>query len=464
MMTLKVAFKTFGCRLNQLETESIADAFAAAGARICRTDEPADIYVVNTCTVTSKAEQKARRVIRQLLAGNPRAVALVTGCYAQLDREALALLHPRAVIVPGDEKSALLGLAGWLQDNWQGHGGLIDAVAEWAALAEIGKSPGFDKFAYHPKSFAFHSRPSLKIEDGCNNRCSYCRVCLARGKAVSLPAGDLLVRVRDLELAGKAEVVLTGVNLSQYRSDGMGFPGLLEYLAANTSRIRFRISSYEPDGLDESFMRAFEIDRVQPHVHLSAQSGSSSVLRRMARAYDAGMLEKAVAGLRKARKDPFIGADIIVGFPGESDAEFAETLDLCRGLDFAWMHVFPFSARPGTRAFDMKPKVPERVAGERAAVLAALAAEGKRRFTQRQLGGIAEVILERAEEDEGSDTIPLSMEPSDLPYRTGTSSRYLKVAVAGVPAGAGSGVPVKALLDSAGGGADIDAMGNFVSF
>lgn len=461
MTLLRVAFRTLGCKLNQLETESVADAFAAAGAAIHPFDEAADLYVINTCTVTSKAEQKARRVMRQALAANPDAVVLVTGCYAQMDPDGLALVQPRTLVVPGEEKAALLSLASWLQENWQGHGDLLNAVAEWRQTLEpaAGDLPRPDPFAYHPLTFAFHSRPSLKIQDGCDNRCAYCRVCLARGPSVSLPAERLLERVRELERSGKAEVVLTGINLAQYRDGAMRFPGLLTYLAANTERIRFRISSWEPEHVDAAFLEAFAHPRVQPHVHLSVQSGSSAVLRRMARPYSAERVLEAIAALRAAKDDPFIAADLISGFPGESDAEFAETLDFCARADFAWIHAFPFSARPGTRAWDMRPKVPERVAGERGAALSAIAREGKARYVARQAGRLVTVILEKdGNLDLDEEVSSIQTSALDAPNgsaavhaedRAGTSSNYLKVWVEGAPAGLLPGTSVEVVLKGA---------------
>lgn len=456
MTLLRVAFRTLGCKLNQLETESIADAFSGAGATICPFDEPAELYVVNTCTVTSKAEQKARRVIRQALTRNPQAVVLVTGCYAQMDPEGLSLLHPRSVVLPGEEKAALLELASWLHDNWQGHGDLFDAVVEWKlALAPRGSScvepAAPDRFSYHPKTFAFHSRPSLKIQDGCNNRCAYCRVCLARGPSVSLGHEELLSRVRDLENSGKAEVVLTGINLSQYRDGDMGFPDLLEYLVGHTESILFRLSSYEPERIDDAFLRAFAHPRVQPHVHLALQSGSSSVLRRMARPYDAERVREAIASLRAVKDDPFLAVDMIAGFPGETDEEFEDTYALCSDLDFAWIHAFPFSARPGTKAFDMRPKVPERVAGERVARLSELARAGKNRYVGRWIGKKIGVILEKSGNHGADDEVSIEegkpgIDSASTTGHGGTSSNYLKIWIEGVPESLPAGAPISATI------------------
>ncbi len=415
MKILRAAFYTLGCKLNQLETESIVDRFSEAGAAVVGQDDEADIYLVNTCTVTSKAEQKARRVIRQALARNAQAVVLATGCYAQMEPEGISTLGERVFVVSGDDKAILLSLASWLHDNWQGHGDLFDAVKEWKAGLD-GKE---DRFSFHPGSFSLHSRPSLKVQDGCDNRCTYCRVCIARGPSISLDPAAALERAKRLEEVGKAEIVLTGVNLSQYRHGEVDFPRLLALLAESTSSIRFRVSSYEPEKINPAFLEAFSHPRVQPHVHLAAQSGSTPVLNRMARPYRAEKILQAVKALRAAKDDPFIAADIIAGFPGETDEEFADTLSLCRSLDLAWIHAFPFSARPGTRAFDMKPRIPERIAGERAKALGTLAREGKSRYVGRWIGRSVEVILEKDGNREGESGV----------YAGGTSENYLKVLV-----------------------------------
>ena len=437
MTLLRVAFQTLGCKLNQLETESVADRFLATGAKIVPFHEEADLYVVNTCTVTSKAEQKARHDIRAALAKVPHAVVVATGCYAQMEPGALAALGERVIVIPGDLKASLLALAEWLSENWQGHGELLHAVQEWqeeiqsaagmAAAAAVAGTPlaagtslgalvgaqsapvnassvpgtslgalPTDRFAFNPERFAMHSRPALKIQDGCNNRCAYCRVCLARGPSVSLPAQEALARVRKLEQAGKAEVVLTGVNLAQYRDSALGldFSGLLAFLIQGTERINFRISSYEPERIDDAFLAVFANTRVRPHMHLSVQSGCTETLRRMARPYSAARVRRAVLDLRASRHDPFLAADIIAGFPGETDAEFEQTFSLLSELDFAWIHAFPFSPRPGTRAADMKPRIPERIAGERIARLIALAHSGKQSYIERWIGREVEMVVE----------------------------------------------------------------------
>ncbi|MCX7026428.1 MAG: tRNA (N(6)-L-threonylcarbamoyladenosine(37)-C(2))-methylthiotransferase MtaB [Spirochaetes bacterium] len=429
MTPLRVAVSTFGCKLNQLETESIADAFSSAGAALSSFDAMAELYVLNTCTVTGKAEQKARRSIRHASALNPGSVVIVTGCYAQMDPDGLALLSPRVIVVSGDEKTSLLELAAWLQDNWQGHGDLLDAVLEWKRGRATGSPAGaasLDRFAFHPQSFTFHSRPSLKIQDGCDNRCAYCRVCIARGPSVSLDPELALARVRQLEAAEKTEVVLTGINLSQYRWGSMRFSDLLDSLVAGTQRIRFRVSSWEPGRADEAFIAVFALNRVQPHLHLSLQSGSDSVLARMARPYTAAQIRETVKSIRSVKDDPFLAADIIAGFPGETEAEAEETFELLAELDLAYIHAFPFSARPGTRAWDMKPKVPERVAGERVARLGELARRGKAAYLCHWTGKTIPMIFEHGGE--------------------GTSANYLKLKLSGAPEGLAPGSLVQGLI------------------
>jgi len=422
-MTLRVAFRTFGCKLNQAETDSIADSFARAGAAIVDFESGADVVVFNTCTVTSKAEQKARREMRLAMRLNPDAVAIVTGCYAELDQEAVSAIAPRALVIPGSKKDHVRAIAP----------GLVSAALEGLDILDearrlntelCGRIP--DPFAFVPGAARFHTRAQLKVQDGCNNRCAYCRVCLARGRSVSLDPGEALARAAALEASGVAEIVLTGVNLSQYRSGGFDLSGLLEHLIGGTSSVAFRVSSYEPDRVDDAFVRAFALPRVRPHLHLSVQSGSDGILGAMGRHYTRDQVLRAADAVRAARVDTFIGADIILGFPGETDDDFAGTIDLVRRLDPAWVHAFTFSPRPGTRAFDMKPRVPERVAVERAAVVQALAEEGKARFAARRIGTVVHAVADAHEciaADEQRGAI------------VATSAEYLKLLVSGVPAG-----------------------------
>ncbi|HSV55971.1 MAG TPA: MiaB/RimO family radical SAM methylthiotransferase, partial [Magnetospirillaceae bacterium] len=355
-MSFRSAFRTFGCKLNQLETEALAAAFSGAGAELVPFAAEADVYVVNTCTVTGKAEQKARREIRRALRSNPRAAVLVTGCWAELETRDVEALGPRAVAVPGGAKDHIALLAADLAEAWERGLDLVEAACRGRdALA----GRAHDPFAFRPETFQLHSRASLKVQDGCDSHCSYCRVCLARGPSRSLDPAEAVQRAQALAERGAREIILTGVNLSQYRVGGLGMAGLLALLVRETELVSYRLSSWEPDRVDDRFLAAFSSPRVRSHLHLAVQSGCDSTLARMGRGYGSDKIRRAVLDLRAAKGDPFLGADLIAGFPAETEEEFLSTLSLCRDLDFAWIHAFSYSPRPGTLAFAMRPRVPE---------------------------------------------------------------------------------------------------------
>ncbi|GHV79845.1 tRNA (N(6)-L-threonylcarbamoyladenosine(37)-C(2))-methylthiotransferase MtaB [Spirochaetia bacterium] len=405
--TLRVAVQTLGCKLNQLESESIAEAFSREGFVLSSGDTlgPADILVINTCTVTSKSEQKARRLIRKALKDRPDSCVIVTGCYAQLEAEAIAALEDvpspqrRLFVITGDRKTLLLDLPRFLRDQCRApnssSGDLRQALERRLALSGDSST---DPFRFNVKDFSFHSRPFLKIQDGCDHACAYCRVSLARGPSVSLDTETLLSRLAALEAAGHGEAVLTGVNLNQYRGSGRfageDLPALLMYLLANTRTIALRLSSLEPDGMTDAFFRVLAHRRIRPHFHLSVQSGSPLILEKMRRAYRPEAVLAAIHRLRSLRDDPFLACDIITGFPGETPGEFAKTYDLCRRADFAWIHAFPYSKRPGTEAFSFKDPVPEREAVNRVEALLGLARQGRAAYIRRWAGKTVEAIVE----------------------------------------------------------------------
>lgn len=399
-MPFRAAFRTFGCKLNQLETEALAGAFRESGALLVPFSEPAEVYVVNTCTVTGKAEQKARREIRKAQRTNSESVVLVTGCWAEVGAGEVAALGSRTVVIPGSRKDDAALLASDLAEAWEKGMDLADA-AERGRDARAGR--GHDPFAFRPEIFLLHSRASLKVQDGCDNRCAYCRVCLARGPSRSLAPREVVGRARSLAERGAREIVLTGVNLSQYRAGGLSMAGLLALLVRETGGVAYRLSSWEPDRVDDEFLSAFALSRVRNHLHLAVQSGCDSVLARMGRGYRSETVRRAVRDLRAAKADPFLGADLISGFPGETEAEFRTTFDLAAELDFAWIHAFPFSPRPGTKAFGMRPKVPERIAGQRVESLLDLGRRGRAAYAARTVGRLTRAVLEDPAEEDGAE-------------------------------------------------------------
>ena len=342
---------------------------------------------VNTCTVTGKAEQKARRLIRLLVKAHPYAVILVTGCYAQLEAAEIEALHSHILAFPGQQKDLLTAIPIYLAELVRSSAyfdtpfflsalrtyltdltrtSLTDKVQQHKPVETLSEHSIQKKrlFALSSTHFLFHSRALLKIQDGCNDACAYCRIRLARGKSVSLPAAEVLERLRCIEESGVREVTLTGVNLSQYRSEVGDFADMLSLILQNTT-MRIRISSLYPDRIDEALIPLLAHPQICPHFHLSVQSGSDAVLKAMHRGYRKATVYQAVSELRRVKNNPFIGADIIAGFPGETEDDFEETYRMCCELNFTGIHAFPFSARPGTEAWKMQPKVPERIAGQR---------------------------------------------------------------------------------------------------
>jgi threonylcarbamoyladenosine tRNA methylthiotransferase MtaB len=406
---------TIGCKLNQMETGAAADAFVKAGFTLLKGGESeegaekAAVFVINTCAVTSKAQQKARRLIRKIARENPGALVIATGCYAELARADLARLGSSLVVLPGAKKSLLLEFPAFLRDSSGGNPEKFGALAGEFFLRE---GPG--DFVFFDESGAFHSRPFLKIQDGCDEACTYCSIRLARGKSRCAAPGLIAGRLSALEERGYAEAALTGVNIGAYSCGGLDLPGLLGFLLEETRRISLRISSTHIEGVNDDFIRAVSRQRIRPHFHLSIQSGSGKILRRMGRRYGPEDIYRAVERLRAAKGDPFLGCDIIAGFPGESEEDFRETLCLCREAGFAGIHAFPFSPRPGTAAWGYKPPVKPEIAADRVAALRSLAASQRQAYIERCLGKTLAAVVEQ------------NPQPGVLPY-TGVTENYLKV-------------------------------------
>ena len=420
---MKVAFYTLGCKLNQSESEALASNFKSRGFFIVPHQEGADIFIVNTCTVTSKAEQKARRIIRRLARDNPASVIVVTGCYAQLDQEALEALMPNVVVLGHERKYQLLDLAECLEAS----GGCsteasADAVREAVdACIDRFVSEGVERggiFRFAADTYSFHSRAFLKVQDGCDHQCAYCRVRLARGASVSLAPAEVAERAAQLYHHGYNELVLTGVNLTAYRDPAdrrYGLPQLLSELTGRAEEYRIRLSSLEPEMIRRELVEAVTHPRVCPHFHIPVQSGSDRILKAVYRPYTADRVREAVADLRGVKDDPFMAADVIVGLPGETDEDFQATYDLIKECCFAALHIFTFSPRPGTELFHAPNPVPERIAGERANALRELAAELATSYAERWVGRSVHVLLEEERNIDGRE------------YWSGLSENYLRV-------------------------------------
>jgi threonylcarbamoyladenosine tRNA methylthiotransferase MtaB len=421
---MRVAFYTLGCKLNQCETETLASIYARQGFFVVPWSEKADIFIFNTCTVTSKSEQKARRVIRKARRENPHALICITGCYAQVAGDDLKSSFPYAEIFPIGKKMALADAAWKAADLLKGRKeiGTLDSAFK-TTLEEIRESGIRRKtvFLNAVEKDRLRSRPYFKIQDGCNNRCAYCRVPVARGRSKSLNADAAVEGVRELEQNGYGEVVLTGVNISLYRSTGESgsvyrLQDLLEAVLTRTETIRIRLSSIEPDALKPGLLRILGHPRIRPHFHLPIQSGSARILELMNRKYTADQLKEAVYILREIKDNPCISADVIVGFPGENEADFEETETLIRSLRFSQLHVFQFSRRPDTPAFSMKPSDPERIMKNRSRRIRKLSEELYQQYAESCLGSYLETVVEEG----GNGTV-----------KRGTTENYLRIEIRG---------------------------------
>jgi threonylcarbamoyladenosine tRNA methylthiotransferase MtaB len=396
---MTVFLYTLGCKLNQSETEALAYSFQKEGFAITAAPADADIAIINTCTVTSKSDQKARRMLRFVERKLPRALIIFTGCYAQVEREFLIDLFEKRfhiAVVSQEEKPLLLKFPE-----------MARAVAGFADLPRIEKWKFFkeyilrhrqeklDPFSLSGEHSAFHARAFLKIEDGCDAHCAFCRVPSARGKTISLENDKVMEKIKCLIDQGFQEIVFTGVNISAYKSGAYDLAALLEDAIVHTRNVRFRLSSLEPEAISQRLSDVLRQEAVCPHFHLPIQSGSDLVLSRMRRTYSVRVVYDVVAHLKSCKPDAFIAADFLVGFPGESDADFAETKRVARDLGLAHLHVFPFSRRPGTVAFAMKERVPEILIRQRAKELVECSHQSYNRYIDGWKGKDVDVILER---------------------------------------------------------------------
>jgi threonylcarbamoyladenosine tRNA methylthiotransferase MtaB len=416
----RASIANLGCKVNQAEMDAVERLLRARGVELVDAREAADLVVVNTCTVTSIADQKSRQAVRRARRTNPDALVLVTGCSVAIDRESLAVADPMALLFDNESKEAMLAELAALLDIPEGVklpslSGVEAAVEPGVEPAVVsGRSVGFDVDEGSVED-AFEreidrTRVFVKIQDGCSFHCTYCIIPKARGSERSVPAETVLAEVRRAMAAGHREVVLTGINAGTYAGDsggavagsGLGLAGLVRRILAETEVERIRLSSIEPQHITDDLLDVWtgSAGRCLPHFHIPLQSGDDTILRRMGRRYDAAYYGDLVERVRQAIPAVAVHADLIVGFPGEDDAAWARTAALLRSLDLAGIHVFRYSARPGTAAARMVGQVDERTKKRRSAEGLALAREARARFAARQLGGELRVLFERQLPDE----------------------------------------------------------------
>jgi len=377
---MRVKLHALGCRLNEAELERWASEFRRRGARISAGAEPADLVVINTCAVTGEAVRKSRKLLRRAQRDNPRARLVVSGCAASLDDVDLGDAGID-LLVPNTSKDRLVDIA-------------ADALA-LPLMPASATDPAADALFTRGRQRAF-----IKIQDGCRYQCTFCITTRARGAERSRPIAEICDEIDRLSQAGVQEVVLTGVHAGGYGSDlGETLTGLLATVLRRTAVPRIRLGSLEPWDLPEAFWRLFEDPRLLPHLHLPVQSGADSVLRRMARRCRRDELLRLVDRARAAAPDFNITTDVIVGFPGETDAEWHQTLDLVEQARFGHLHIFAYSPRTGTRAASMPEQVPDPVKRARSRELHALGLRLKRDLLSRQLGRTVPVLVEGINDD-----------------------------------------------------------------
>ena len=381
----RVALETLGCKLNQYETDAIAAGFARLGWTVVEPGTDAEAYVVNTCTVTNKADRKSRWTVSKQLSRAERhgsePVVVVTGCYAESGRASLEAQEGVTFVVPNARKNQIPLL--------------VDAHLRGEVAAPDLPPPDPFGFPVHPK--IFHTRASLKIQDGCDNFCTFCIIPSVRGRAVSRPLDEVLAAARGLIAGGRRELVLTGVNMGRWRDGGLTFTDLVSALLALEGDFRLRITSLEPEGLGEAFADLLLHPKMCPHLHLCLQSASPRILLAMRREYHIAQYRSLLELCRSRRPDLNVTTDLIVGFPGETDADFALTCAAVEDLRFGFVHVFPYSRRQDTRAERMDGQVDERIKRLRSSALHEVMDTVRRGVLERLVGQRRRVLVETAD-------------------------------------------------------------------
>ncbi len=411
-MNPKIFIATFGCRTNQADSASIREDFVAAGYEETLRHEDADVIVVNSCTVTHRSDQQVRQLTRRMLRENPAAQVFVTGCYAQRSPESLSGIRGLSGVVGNTRKSDLLQIAADGPVDGGYRQGLASVYRDsFEKIRAIDLVPG--------TPVGGRTRPFVKIQDGCDAGCTYCIIPSVRGPSRSVPPDQILAQVRSLVAAGFSEIVLTGIHIGSY---GVYLQPrcLLDHLLAEIVRIeglgQIRLSSIEPMELSRRVIRlAAETERIAPHFHICLQSGSDRVLRRMRRPYSSRRFLDLVESVRDFLPHAAIGTDVIVGFPGETEADHEATLETLERGPFTYLHVFPYSDRPGTPASSMPDKVPPSVIRRRAGELRRLGMRKNREFRRGQVGHSLSALTLTNEADGRREALTGNYLPARVP-------------------------------------------------
>ena len=379
-----VMLETHGCKLNQADTQLLARELATAGYGVARKSEDADVYVLNTCTVTHVADRKARQAVRAAKRRNPNGLVVVTGCYAQRAPDDLRSMPEIDLVVGNVDKPSLARMIGRLASDPD----TACAIGDDEALSQV---------------LRIRSRAMVKIQEGCDQVCAYCIVPTVRGRERSVPVDEIVATSNAYAAMGCREVVLTGTQLGSYGFDleDINIVGLVRNLLERTEVPRIRISSLQPQDISDELLELWEDPRLCPHFHVPLQSGSDSILKAMRRRYTSEEFQDSVRRIKKSVRGASVTADVIVGFPGETESDFQDSVVACVEAELASAHVFPYSIRPGTSAAYYKDQIMPPQKSERVKELAAVVDGLAREFREASVGQTRQVLWERAESSDG---------------------------------------------------------------
>lgn len=415
-----VAATTLGCKVNQAETDSMLDMLSAAGADIVDFEEKADIYIVNTCSVTNIADKKSRQMLHRAKKRNPESIVIAAGCYVQSAKELLEQDESVDIVISNNKKKDITDIVNDYINVRKNEGGDTPAGGEKKEyFVDISKETEYEEMGGHVP--VGHTRAYVKIQDGCNQFCSYCIIPYVRGRIRSRSEEAVIAEVTELAESGIKEVVLTGIHISSYGKDKNNEGALIDLIDA-ISKIkgikRIRLGSLEPGIITEDFVRRVSANKkVCPHFHLSLQSGCNTILKRMNRKYTREQYFEKCEMLREAYDAPALTTDVIVGFPGETDEEFEETVQYLTELNLYEMHIFKYSPRKGTVAAAMKDQVSPEVKNKRSDVLLELAERGKKAYEAKYEGAELEVLVEEV------------LHREDGTYLRGHTERYMDILI-----------------------------------
>ncbi len=411
----KIFIHTLGCKVNQFESASFQSSLEKQGCNVVGPDTESDIVIINTCAVTGKAGAQSRQVVRKAARANPNAKIIVTGCYAQIAAKEIAEMdelqnHPLCIIGNSDK----------------------DTLVDTALLAKpCAPSVHMDKIAHQKEicklpvqGFGGRTRAFLRVQDGCDSYCSYCIVPYARGRSRSLPVAEVVKQARTFQREGHREIVITGIHVGYYGKDldeQTDITCLMEKLCRETPDIRYRLSSIEPLEINEKLLQIMaQHVNFMPHLHIPLQSGNDEILLRMNRRYTTGQFAEVLALCQDRIPDIAIGIDLLAGFPGEDEKHFVQTQSFLEKIDYTYLHVFPYSQRPGTPAATFANQVSKSVKEKRVALLRKLGKEKKKAFYRQNLGKIRPVLVEKKRDNHGllkgftDNYIPVSFQGDDM--------------------------------------------------